>query len=109
MLVILGEARRDPGTTIVSNERDPLIAEMNRELPDVFRHGPLVVADVRLVGVAVAAQIGHDHVIVAGQIRPLLAPRVPRLGVAVKHDDGRASSCFRDMHSDPVNGNGVVL
>ncbi len=106
--VIFGEARRDPSATIVADECNTLIAEMSGDLPDVFRHGPLIVADVGLVGVAVPAQIGHDYVVIAGQIGPLLPPRVPGLGVAMKQDDGCALSGFCDMHSDPINGNGMA-
>jgi hypothetical protein len=107
--VILGEARGDPSATIVTDECNALMAEMSRDLPDVFRHVPLVVAKVRLVGMAIPAQIRHDHVVVVGQIGPLLAPRVPGLGVAMKQDYGCALSYFGDMHANSINVKGMAL
>src|SRR5260370_21509526 len=44
--VILGEARRDPRATIVTDYCDALIAEMSRDLAYVFRHVPLVLLSV---------------------------------------------------------------
>lgn len=105
---VLREARRDTRAAIVADERDAADAERIEQPGQVARHVALVVAGGRLVGFAVAAQVGGDHAVAPRQRRDLEAPRKAGFREAVQQHDDRPAAGIDVVLADAVGGDGVM-
>src|ERR1700689_1359648 len=83
----------------------PVVVHQCRE---VAGHSALVVTRVRLLGLAVTAQIGSDDGVPLCEHRYLSAPCEPSLWKAVQEINRRTVSSTDPGLNDPVEASGVV-
>ncbi len=110
--VTQGELPDVEAAPVVAGDDALLLAEGIEQTGDVGGDVlAAVVGGVRgRVGVAIAAHVGSDGAIARiGEGRELVPPRIPELGEAVDHDDGKAFARLGDMHRDAVGLDLVVL
>jgi hypothetical protein len=61
---LVGELHRDPATERVADDRRALVAERDHDVADPARVGAERVVAARFGGLAVAKQIGREHLVV---------------------------------------------
>src|SRR6202795_4066065 len=81
--MVLGETRSHPCTSVMTDDGGALVPMVVHQCREVVGHSALVVTRVRLLGLAVTAQIGSDDCVPLREHRYLLAPREPSLRKAV--------------------------
>ena len=89
------QAMRDAAAPIVADDMEAEIAERRHHFGHVEGHGALRIVGVprhaaRLRRIAVAAQVGAHHGVVARELRRDLVPHGVRLRITMQHQDRRA-------------------
>ena len=84
--ILRGVGVGDHQADVVAGDPGGLQLERLRQRVDVLRHRLLVVAALRLGGVAEAAQVGRDHQVRLGELGDQRQPHVAGLGVAMQQD-----------------------
>src|ERR1700730_12431912 len=106
--MVFHQSRSNPRAPIMPDQHESADAKGLRKSDDVICHGPLVVARRRLVGIAIAAQVGGYQSIAPGKLGNLESPSVAGLGKAMEQDDWRAGTRVAIVLADAVGADRVV-